>query len=69
MPFDAQADDLASETEEVIRSFGIAPTATNLCCMAAEMERQLRIYPRGPVRAGRIVRELRRRALAACEAG
>ena len=69
MPFDAQADDLAAETDGVIRWFGLAPRAANLCSMAAEIERQLRIHPGGPVQAGRIVQELRRRALAAGGAG
>ena len=63
MPFDAQAYDLAAETDDVILSFGLAPTPANLCSMAAEMERRLRLHPGGSVQAARIVRELRRRAV------
>ncbi len=65
MPFDAETHDLAAETDEVIGSFGMRPTRNNLCVIAEEMERRLRIYPGGVVRAGCIVRELRRRALEA----
>ncbi len=63
MAYDAQAYDLAAETDDVIRGFGMTPTPINLVSMAAEMERRLRIYPGGVVQAGRIVRELQRRAL------
>jgi len=64
MAFDSHAPGLAVATDDVIRSFGMAPTPSNLCAMAEEMERRLRIYPGGPVMAGRIVRELQRRAAA-----
>ena len=64
MAFDASAPDLAAETDEVIRSFMMTPTPFRLWAMAAEMERRLRLYPGGAIQVGRIVRELRRRALA-----
>jgi hypothetical protein len=62
MPFDA-ASDLAHETDAVIRAFGLAPTRDNLWLMAEEMERRVHIFPGGWVLAGRILRELQRRAL------
>ncbi len=65
MAYDAESFDLAAETDEVIRGFGMRPTRNNLCSMAEEMERRLRIHPGGVVWAGRIVAELRRRALRA----
>lgn len=65
MPFDAQTPDLGAETDAVIRSFGMPPTRTNLFSIAEEMERHLRIYPGGRVRAWQIVQELNRRALTA----
>ena len=62
MPFDA-ACDLARETDAVIRRFGLAPTRVNLWIMAEEMGRRLHIFPGGWMLAGRIQRELQRRAL------
>jgi hypothetical protein len=65
MPYDGRAVEsggLVSEADEVIRAFGMAPTPTNLCSMAAEIERGLHIYPGGPVQASRVIRELQRRA-------
>ncbi len=65
MAYDAEGFDLATETDAVIHSFGMRPTRNNLCSIAEEMERRLRIYPGGMAQAGRIVGELRRRALQA----
>lgn len=68
MPYDGQAFEcggLSSEAEEVVRAFGMAPTPPNLCAVAAELERGLHIYPGGPVRASRVIRELRQRAIKA----
>ena len=56
---------VAAETDAVVASFGLQPTRLNLFCMAAEMERRMHIYPGGPAAAAAVVRELRRRALAA----
>ncbi len=65
MAYDAQACDLDTETDEVIRDFGMALTQINLFSMAAEMERRRRQYPGGLVRADQVICELRRRALSA----
>jgi hypothetical protein len=54
---------LARETDAVIVSFGLPVTRNNLCAMAEEMERRLHLFPGGWVQAGRIIRELQRRAL------
>ena len=64
MAFDAQAFDLAAETDEVVRSFEMRPTRSSLWTMAEEMQRRLRVYPGGAVQAARIVAEIKRRALA-----
>jgi len=65
MAFDSpDRNDIAAETDEVIGSFGMSPTRNNLFCMAEEMERRLRFYPGGRLRAWRIVAELTRRAIA-----
>ncbi len=64
MPFDAETFDLAAETDELIRAFGISATPNHLYALAEEMARQLRLYRGGPIRAERIVKELQRRARA-----
>jgi hypothetical protein len=65
MAYDALPDfDLAGETDAVIATSGLAPTKSNLNLVAEEMERRLRLHPRGVVQAGCILREIRRRALA-----
>ncbi len=64
MPFDAETFDLAAETDEVIRAYGVSLTPNHLYALAEEMGRQLRLYPAGPIRAEQIVRELQRRARA-----
>ena len=65
MPYDSEACDLAAGTDDAIRDFGMAPTCNNLNAMAEEMERRRNVYAGGLVQAGRIVLELRRRALEA----
>lgn len=67
MPSDTSltgAPDLARETDAVIAAFGLAVTRNNLLVMAEEMQVRLRIFRGGVLLAGRIVRELQRRALA-----
>ena len=68
MAYDAEAYDLAAETDAVIHSFGLPPTRNNLASIAEEMERRARIYPGGLLRADRVIRELQRRALVATSA-
>jgi hypothetical protein len=57
------AGEIAREADAVIASFGLPVTLNNLCAIAEEMERRLHLFPGGWVKAGRVMRELQRRAL------
>jgi hypothetical protein len=63
MPVKPASPDVGRETDAVIAGFGLPATRNNLCIIAEEMRRRLHIFPGGWGLAGRIIRELERRAL------